>query len=80
MDLLCMDCIFYKVYVVDADIEAANKVIVHIAEAQDELLKRVSSSEGKDVKGRIKAYYKKLNADFEKQVNAIGKEIAALVK
>ncbi len=78
MDLLCMDCIFYKVYVVDADIDAANKVIVHIAEAQDELLKRVNSTEGKDVKGRIKAYYKKMNADFEKQVNAIGKEISAL--
>lgn len=78
MDLLCMDCIFYKVYVVDADIEAANKVIVHITEAQDELLKRVNATEGKDVKGRIKAYYKKLNADLEKQVSAIGKEIAAL--
>jgi hypothetical protein len=73
-----MDCIFYKVFVVDADIEAANKVIVHIAETQDELLKRVSATEGKDVKGRVKAYYKKLNADFKEQVGAIGKEIAAL--
>lgn len=78
MDLLYMDCVFYKVFVVDADIEAANKVITHIAEAQDELLKRVNSTEGKEVKGRVKAYYKKLNADFQKQTNAIGKEIAAL--
>lgn len=78
MDLLCVDCIFYKVYVVDADTEAADKVIVHITEAQNELLKRVNSTEGRDVKGRVKAYFKKLNADFEKQVSAIGKEIAAL--
>jgi hypothetical protein len=78
MDLLCMDCIFYKVYVVDADTAAADKVIVHITEVQNELLKRVNATEGKEVKGRIKAYYKKLNTDFGKQVNAIGKEIAAL--
>ena len=62
----------------DADTEAADKVMVHIAEVQDELLKRVNATEGKEVKGRVKAYYKKLNADFKEQVNAIGKEIAAL--
>lgn len=78
MDMLYVDCIFYKVFVVDADLEAADKVIAHIAQVQDDLLKRVSVSEGKDVKGRVKAYYKKLNADLKEQVEAIGKEIAAL--
>jgi len=78
MDLLYTDCIFYKVYVIDADIEAADKVIAHIAEVHDDFVKRVSASEGKYVKGRVKAYYKKLNADFKEQINTIGKEIAAL--
>lgn len=78
MDMLYVDCIFYKVFVVDADLEAADKVIAHIAQVQDDLLKRVSVSEGKDVKGRVKAYYKKLNADLKEQVETIGKEIAAL--
>ncbi|MDU1890472.1 MAG: hypothetical protein E6767_07245 [Dysgonomonas sp.] len=78
MDLLYTDCIFYKVFVVDADQEAADKIIAKITEVQSDLLKRVSVSEGKEVKGRVKAYFKKLNADLRDQTNAIAKEIAAL--
>ncbi|MDR0824428.1 MAG: hypothetical protein LBN74_04995 [Prevotella sp.] len=78
MDLLYTDCIFYKVFVVDADRDAADKVIVHIAETQSEFLKRVNSSEGKEVKGRVKSYYKKLNVDFKAQMNVIAKEIESL--
>lgn len=78
MDLLYIDCVFYKVYVVDADKNAADKVIAHIAETQSEYLKRVNSNEGKKVKGRVKAYYKKLNTDFKTQVNTIAKEIESL--
>lgn len=78
MDLLYCDCIFYKVFVVDADQDAANKVIEHIAKEHDELLKRVSVNEGKGVKNRVKVYFKKLNADLTKGIETIGKEIAAL--
>nr|WP_185155674.1 hypothetical protein [Dysgonomonas sp. 521] len=78
MDLLYIDCIFYKVFVVDADQAAADKVINRIAETQSEFLKRVNVNEGKDVKGRVKAYFKKVQADFKEQVNAIAKEIEAL--
>lgn len=78
MDLLCADCAFYKLFVVDADQEAANKVIIHITEVQEDFLKRANVNEGKNVKGRTKAYYKKLNTDFREKVNAIGKEIATL--
>jgi gas vesicle protein len=80
MELLYIDCLFYKVYVVDADKDAADKVMTRIAETQDELIKRVSATEGKDVKGRVKAYYKKLRTDLKEQANAIAKEIAALGK
>ncbi|MDR3058374.1 MAG: hypothetical protein LBU84_09575 [Prevotella sp.] len=78
MDLLYTDCIFYKVFVVDADKEAADKVIMHIAETQAEFLKCANISEGKGVKGRVRAYYKKLRADFKTQINAIAKEIESL--
>lgn len=78
MDLLYTDCLFYKTFVIDADQEAADKVIVKIAEAQDDLLKRISVTEGKEVKGRVKAYYKKLRADIKDKTNAIAKEIASL--
>lgn len=78
MDLLYTDCIFYKVFVIDADKEAADKVIARIAQTQDEFLKKVSVNEGKEVKGRVKAYYKKINTDFREQVNSIAKEIQSL--
>lgn len=78
MELLYSDCIFYKVFVINADKEAANKVIANISEIHVEFLKRVSASEGKNVKGRQKAYYKKLKLDFKEQVNILAKEIATL--
>lgn len=78
MDLLYTDCIFYKVFVVDANQEEADKIITKITETQDELLKRVSVNEGKEVKGRVKAYYRKLNNDLKEKTNAIAKEIASL--
>ncbi|EGK00696.1 MAG: hypothetical protein LBT43_15815 [Prevotella sp.] len=78
MELLYVDCLFYKIFVVDADKEAADKVITHIVEVQNELLKRVNVNEGKDVKGRVKSYYKKLRVDIQEQTNTIAKEIAAL--
>ena len=78
MESLYVDCLFYKIFVVDADKEAADKVITHIVEVQNELLKRVNVNEGKDVKGRVKSYYKKLRVDIQEQTNTIAKEIAAL--
>jgi len=65
-------------FVIDADLEAADKVMIKITEIHDELLKRVNVNEGKNVKGRVKAYYKKLRADVKEQADTIAKEIAAL--
>jgi hypothetical protein len=78
MDLLYTDCIFYKVFVVDADQAAADKVITRIAETQEDFLKKVSVNEGKEVKGRVKSYFKKINADFKEQIGSIAKEIESL--
>ena len=78
MELLFVDCLFYKIYVIDADQEAADKVMKRILDTQEELLKRVNVNEGKDVKGRVKSYYKKLKNEVKEQANTIAKEIAAL--
>jgi len=78
MELLYVDCLFYRIFVVDADKDAADKVIARIVEVQNELLKRVNVNEGKDVKGRVKSYYKKLRVDIQEQTNTIAKEIASL--
>lgn len=78
MDTLYVDCIFYKVFVVGANLEAADNAIRHIVEVQNELLRRFGANEGKEVKGRVKSYYKKLKADFKEQVDTIAKEIGTL--
>jgi len=78
MELLYVDCLFYKIFVVDANQEAADKVIEKITRTQEDLIKRVNINEGKDVKGRVKAYYKKLKSDIKEQTDLIAKEIAAL--
>lgn len=78
IDLLYTDCIFYKTFVIDADAEAADKVMMSISEVQDEFLKRINANEGKQVDGRVKAYYRKLKADFKEEINKIAKEIEAL--
>ncbi|MDR1882053.1 MAG: hypothetical protein LBR26_04645 [Prevotella sp.] len=78
MDLLCVDCLFYKIFATGADKEAADKIIIHIVETQNELLKRAKVNEGKDMKGGVKAYYKKLRVDIQEQANAIAREIMSL--
>ena len=60
IDLLYTDCVFYKVFVIDADQAAADKVITRIVETQEEFLKRVNVNEGKEVKGRVKLITKRL--------------------
>lgn len=78
MDMLYVDCVFYKVFVVGANLEAADAMIKRIVDAQNELLRRFGANEGKEVKGRVKSYYKKLKADFRAQADAIAKEIGVL--
>lgn len=78
IELLYSDCIFYKVFVIDSDKEAADKVLERIVNVHADFVKRISASEGKKVKGRVKAYYKKLKADFQTEIDAIAKEISTL--
>lgn len=77
-DMLYVDCIFYKVYVLNADKEAADKVLEKIVGAQNDILSRVNITEGKEVEGRVKAYYKNLRKYIKEQIDIIGKDIEAL--
>lgn len=78
MELLYADCVFYKVFVVDADKAAADKIIESIANVHSDFLKRISVNEGKGVKGRTKSYYKKLTTDFKEKVDELGDKISKL--
>ena len=78
VELLYIDCFFYQMFVVDANKDAADKVLERIAHLHTDFISRVNVNEGKDVKGRVRQYYKKLIVDLKAQVDEIGKEIAAL--
>lgn len=76
--LLFTDVVVYKTYIANADTAAADKIIDKLVEIQDEFLSRMNATEGKETKGRIKNYFIKLKADFQKAINLIDKDIKQL--
>lgn len=78
MDLLYTDCVLYKIFTKEPNIEKADEIISKIADIHINFLSRVSISEGKDVKNRVKNYYKKLEEDLKIQINELGQEIQNL--
>ncbi|WP_353122503.1 hypothetical protein [Dysgonomonas capnocytophagoides] len=76
--LLYNDLIFYKVFTVNANKEKADALIDQIADSHLELINRVSTVEGKEVKSRTKAYYSKIKSDLKSLVDNYGKEIQTL--
>lgn len=75
---LYRDLVYYEAFAVEVNQEAARTLIDKAVSAEEELIKRVSTNEGKYVKGRVKMYYAKLRKDFTEKVAEISKEIAAL--
>ena len=75
---LYRDCIFYKAFVKDSDKEAADLLIRELTGAQNELLSRVSASEGKELKGRTRNYYKNLKNNLKTQIDNLGLRIQKL--
>lgn len=78
MDLLYTDCILYRISDKNADKKAVDEIVAKLVEIHKEYISRISTSEGKFVKGRVKSYYKKLRTDFNNQINVIIKEISQL--
>jgi len=78
MILLYNDCILYKVFTKDANVEKADEIINKIVGVHTDLLGRINITEGKDVKSRVKDYYKKLKSDLKAQVDQLGQEIQKL--
>lgn len=78
MDLLYTDCVLYKVYTKEPNIEKADELISRIANIHIDFLSRANITEGKDVKNRVKIYYKKLKEDLKAQVDELGREIQNL--
>lgn len=78
MNILYSDCILYKVFSKNANQEKADELIAKIIGVHNDFLGRVNVTEGKDVKNRVKSYYKKLRNDLKAEIDQIGKEIQNL--
>lgn len=78
MGLLYTDCVLYKTFTKNPNVEKADEIISKIADAHLDFLSKVSATEGKEVKNRVKTYYKKLKEDLKKHLNELGQEIQNL--
>lgn len=78
MELLYTDCVLYKIFTKNPNIEKADNLIAKIADVHIDLISRVNITEGRDVKNRVKAYYKKLKEDLKNRVDELGREIQNL--
>lgn len=74
---LLAECLFNKYYVPGVDTDKLDELVGKIANIQDDFLCRVSANGDKDPK-KVKVYYKKLRADFDKTIDGVFEDLAAL--
>ena len=54
--------------------------MARILDMQDDFIRRVGKTDGKENPAIVKSYYKKLKAELQAEVNDIAKEIGELSK
>lgn len=74
---LLAECLFNKYYVPGVDADKLDELMGKIANIQDDFLCRVSANGDKDPK-KVKVYYKKLRADFDKAIDGVFEDLVAL--
>lgn len=77
-DVIYQEVIFYNAFTKNPNTELGEKILDEALSAEGELIRRVSVNEGKEVKGRRKMYFNKLQEDLKKQIELITKKIAEL--
>lgn len=77
-EYLYEDCLLYSVANDKTDLNKTENLMKEIAKSHQDLLSRLSVSEGKELKNRTKAYYRKINEDLNNQINTFGIKIQAL--
>lgn len=77
-ELLYIDCILYTVTSKEPKIEKLDSILADIQKTENDLLSRISNSEGKEIRSRTKAYYNKIKTDLKNEIDRIGKEIQTL--
>lgn len=77
---LFTEALVCKLFVPGIDQVEAEKVMSRILDMQDDFVRRVNHTVGKDNKALVKTYYNKLQEDLRAEVNAIGEAISELSK
>ena len=77
---LFIEALVCRLYIPGVDPDQADTLMARILDMQDEFIARAGCPDGKDNPQLVKAYYRDLKADLQKEVNAIGEAIAALSK
>lgn len=77
---LFMETLICKLYIPGVDQEKSDILMSRILDMQDNFIARAGHPDGKDNEGVVKVYYRKLRADLQAEVDAIGKGIEELSK
>lgn len=77
---LFMEALVCKLYIPGVDQAKAEALMTRVLDMQDDYVARAGRPDGKDNKALVRAYYRKLRADLQAEVNAIADEIGALSK
>ena len=77
---LLTEVLVCRLYIPGVDPAQADSLMARILDMQDEFIVRAGRPDGKDNSQLVKAYYRDLKADLQKEVNAIGEAISALSK
>ena len=77
---LFLETVFCKLYLPDTNAENADTILARILDMQDNFIGRAGRPDGKDNPKLVKAYYSKLRADLQKEIDAIAAEIGELNK
>lgn len=77
---LFMEALVCKLFIPGVEKAAAESVMTRILDMQDEFIRRAGCPDGKDNKVLVRAYYNKLRADLQAEVDAIATVIGTLSK
>ncbi len=77
---LLAEVLVAKMLVPEIDQDKSDELLGRILEMQDEFIQRAAKPDGKENKKLVKEYYKKLEADLEKSIETIVRDIQALNK
>ena len=77
---LFLEVLVCKLYIPGVDQEKADVLMTRVLDMQDEYIRRANRPDGKDNKTLVNAYYTKLRADLQQEIDSIAAEIGELSK